>query len=192
MKKIISLIFISLTLQSCIFAVGTAAGAAAVAAVYDHRKVEQVMKDQKIANNAIDAINAIPGIRNNDNHINVTTFNQVILLTGQVSTPELKQQVEEAAKASGDSKQVYNQLTVRGPISTLTRGSDAWITAKIKTEMLTMKDLKSSSIKVVTENGAVYLMGIVNHEQAENAVDIAREVAGVQKVVRVFQYEDNT
>ncbi len=190
MKKIITFIVISLSLQSCIFAVGAAAGATIAAVVYDHRKVEQVVGDQKITNNAIDKINAIPGIRE-ENHINVTSFNQVVLLTGEVTTPQLQQQVEEAVKSSGDIEKVYNQLAVRDPISTLTRGSDSWISTKIKTQMLGMKGLKSGSIKVITENGTVYLMGLVNHEQADNAADIAREVIGVQKVVKVFQYKDN-
>ena len=79
-----------------------------------------------------------------------------------------------------------------GPVGRASSGSDvtsdAWITTKIKSQMLATEDLKSGSIKVVTENGTVYLMGIVKHEQADIAVDIARQVSGVQKVVKIFQY----
>jgi osmotically-inducible protein OsmY len=186
-KKMVVMIAITLSLQSCIFVVGAAAGAAGAAAVYDHRKLAQVTQDNNLNNRIIDNINAIPDTRDNA-HINVTTFNDVVLLTGQAVTQTLRQQIEATTRAMPGVDKVYNQIEVMGPISNLTKASDSWITAKIKTEMLAMKGLKSGSIKVVTENGSVYLMGVVNREQAENAADIARKVSGVQKVVKVFQY----
>ena len=81
-------------------------------------------------------------------------------------------------------------FTIQGPTSSLTRTSDSWITAKVKSQMLANQDLKSGSIKVVTENGDVFLMGIVSRDQADIAVDIARQVSGVQKVVKIFQYKN--
>ena len=87
-----------------------------------------------------------------------------------------------------DVTKVYNEIAVKGPTSSLSRASDSWITTKIKTQMLATKGLQSGSIKVVTENGAVYLMGMVSREQADTSVNIARQVTGVQKVVKIFQY----
>lgn len=174
-------------LQGCIFVAGAAAGAAAAAAVYDHRKLEQVAADGAISNKIVDKINAIPGI-NDNNHISVTVFNGVVLLTGETITPEVRDQVEQVAHSVPNATKVYNEIQIKGATSTLSRASDTWITTKIKTVMLATKGLKSGSIKVVTENGTVFLMGVVTQEQADATVDIARKVAGVQKVVKVFQY----
>src|SRR5262249_10897020 len=142
----------------------------------------------EIANKISDRIRKVPELRN-ESHVEVSVFNRVVLLTGETPNPAWKQQAEDIAKTVPEITRVYNQLTIQGPTSSLTRTSDSWITAKIKTEMLATEDLKSGSIKVVTENGVVYLMGIVNREQADIAVDIARQVSGVQKVVKIFQYK---
>jgi osmotically-inducible protein OsmY len=189
MKKIITIAVLALSLQGCIFVVGAAAGAAGAAGVYDHRKLANIAQDQKITNDIVDKINAMPGIKDTS-HINVYSFNQYVLLTGQTINPETRQQVEAIASTEPNVTKIYNQITVEGLSSPLTRTSDSWITAKIKTEMLATKDLKSGTIKVVTENGTVYLMGVVSHDQADGAVEIARKVAGVQKVMKIFQYKD--
>jgi len=187
MKKLIAIITLALSLQGCFFIAGAAAGAAAVAVVYDHRKLEQIMMDRKITNTAVDKINAIPELRDSA-HINITTFNKVVLITGEATTPELRQQAEDAIHSVADVGQVYDEVAVKGPTSSLTRASDSWITTKIKTQMLATKDLKSGTIKVISENGTVYLMGLVTRDQADTTVNIARQVAGVQKVVKIFQY----
>lgn len=190
MRLIILLITSTLFLQGCIFVAGAAAGAAGIAAVYDHRTIEKVVQDQKTSNEIISKLNQVPNLSNNKANISVATFNQVVLLTGEASTPELK---EEAGRIAGSTPcvvKVYNQIAVHAPSSGLSRTSDTWITTKIKSKMLATQDLKSGSIKVVTENGTVYLMGIVTHEQANMTVNIARDVSGVQRVVKVFQYKD--
>jgi osmotically-inducible protein OsmY len=189
MKKILTLLTIALSLQSCIFIAGAAAGAAGIAIVYDHRKVEKVLQDQRISNTASDKIKSIADL-DQDSNINVTCFNQVILLTGETPSSTLRQEAEDAAKSVPGVNHVYNEIMIKGPSSSLTRASDAWITAKIKTQMLATKGLQSSTIKVVTENGSVYLMGIVSRRQADITVKIAREVTGVQRVVKIFQYTD--
>lgn len=190
MRNIITIIALSLSLQSCILVVGAAAGAASMAAVYDHRKLEQVSQDQRIANYISNRIKTDPNLGQDTTHIDVTSFNRVVLLSGQTVSPSLRQQAEEIAHRTNDVTKVYNEIAVKGPSSSLTRASDSWITTKIKTEMLATKGLQSGSIKVITENGSVYLMGIVTHEQADISVDIARQVSGVQRVVKIFQYRD--
>jgi osmotically-inducible protein OsmY len=182
------LLLIAFTLQSCFFA-GAAAGAAAIAVVYDHRTLNKMLNDADIANKISARIRQYPSLRN-ESHIEVTVFNRVVLLTGETPNPAWKQQAEEIAKSVSEVTRVYNQITVQGPSSPLIRTSDSWITTKIKGQMLATEDLKSGSIKVVTDNGVVYLMGIVKREQAEVAVDIARQVSGVQKVVKIFQYRN--
>lgn len=186
-RKLFIVAGLSLTLQGCFF-VGAAAGAAGIAVVYDHRKVESVVKDTHISNAIYQKIKATPEL--NGVHVNVTCFNQVVLLTGEAPTPALKQKVDDIAHSVPDISRVYNQVDIMGPTSSLTHASDSWITTKIKTQMLATQDLKSGTIKVVSENGTVYLMGVVTREQADVAVDIARQVTGVQKVIRIFQYKN--
>lgn len=189
MRYIVTLIILCFGLQGCIFVAGAAAGAAGIAVVYDHRKLEKIALDQTITNCINDQIKLDSELSCNT-HIEVTTFNQVVLLTGEALTTELSQKAESIAHHTGDVKKVYNQITIKGPSSSLTRASDSWITTKIKTEMLATKGLQSGSIKVLTENGTVYLMGIVTHEQADIAVEISRQVSGVQRVIRIFQYRN--
>jgi osmotically-inducible protein OsmY len=188
MKRLLIIFSMAFSLQGCIFVVGAAAGAAAIAAVYDHRPVNESLDDIKIANKIADKIRAVPELRN-EAHVNVTVFNGITLLTGEAPNSALKQQAEEIAHDTQGVTKVYNAITFQGPTSSLSRTSDSWITAKIKSQMLASDALKtnSSSIKVVTENGTVYLMGIVTKDQANTAVDIAREVSGVQKVIKIFQ-----
>ena len=189
MKRVLSLIIVALLLQGCIFVVGAAIGAAAATGVYDHRQMSYTLRDMKTANQIVKRIRANPDMRDNC-HIEVTVFNGVVLLSGQTPTDEWRQQAGEIAKSADNVDKVYNQLTIEGPTSSLTRTSDSWITTKIRSLMLANQELKSSSIKVITENGTVYLMGIVTREQADMAVNIARQVAGVQKVLKIFQYKN--
>lgn len=186
MKRIITLICLSFSLQSC-FVAGAAAGAAAITMVYDHRTISNTMEDTKIANKIVANLKTNKSLWQ-DSHIEVTTFNHIVLLTGQTPTAAWRQTAGEIAKSENGVDKVYNQLTIEGPTSSLTRTSDSWITTKIRTQMLAAQDLKSSSIKVVTENGVVYLMGMVSQTQANIAVDIARKVTGVQRVIKVFSY----
>jgi len=188
MKKLLLIALLALNLQGCIFVAGAAAGAAAIAIVNDKRSVQSVLQDKNIANTATDNLKADPDFR--DAHISVTSFNRIVLMTGEVSTADLRQRAETIVQAIPNIAHIYNEIQVKGSASTLSVANDAWITAKIKTMMLANRDLRSSSIKVVTEGSTVYLMGIVSHEQSNIASDIARQVTGVEKVIRIFQYTD--
>lgn len=193
MKKLIAQIGVIISfctlLQGCIFVAGAAAGAATIAIVYDHRTIANTIQDQKIASRVTERIRYIPELRD-ESHIEVTTFNRVVLLTGETPNAAWREEAEKQANTVPYIKRIYNQISVQGPASTLSRTSDYWITTKIKTQMLTMSGLKSGSIKVITEGGVVYLMGIVSREQADMAASVARQVAGVLRVVKIFQYTD--
>jgi osmotically-inducible protein OsmY len=188
MRRLVIILSLLASLQGCIFVAGAAAGAAAIAVVYDHRKIEKILSDQAITKQISEKIIATHRLSENT-HIEITCFNQVVLITGEVLSIAQKQEIDALAKNTPDVKKAYNELTIKGSTSSLTRASDSWITTKIKTEMLANADLKSGTIKVVTENGTVYLMGVVNKDQAEISVDIARQVSGVQKVVKIFQFK---
>ncbi len=189
MKKLIIILALSLSLQGCIFIAGAAAGAAGVAIVYDHRTIEKITKDRHIAARAAEKINATPDLKEHS-HIEVTCFNQAILLTGEATTAAYRQQAQDLVNTIPGVQRIYNQIDIKRPSSSFSRAGDSWITAKIKTQMLATKGLKSGSIKVITESGTVYLMGVVTHEQADIAAHIARQVSGVQRVVKIFRYTD--
>ncbi|QIL88389.1 BON domain-containing protein [Microbulbifer harenosus] len=123
-------------------------------------------------------------------NIDVVAFNGVVLLTGQVSSNELRDLAGRTAQQVHTVRQVYNEIQVRGSTSMLARTSDAWLTTKVKSVLMADKEVDSGRIKVVTENGVVYLMGLLTRQEAENAAEVARTVGGVQKVVKAVEYID--
>ncbi len=177
---------LTLSTQGCIFVAGAAAGAAGVAVVYDHRKLSKILADHNTDRAIETQMTATLPNLSTTSHISVNTFNKVVLLTGQTVDPAIRNKVDAIAHASPGVTHVYDMLTIQQPTSTLTRTGDTWITTKIKTQMLAEKGLKSGTIKVVTENSTVYLMGMVSQAQADLAVNIARQVSGVQKVIKIF------
>lgn len=123
-------------------------------------------------------------------NIDVTSFNGVVLLTGQVPNNDLRNLAGGTAQQVHAVRQVYNEIQVRGTTSVLARTSDTWLTTKVKSVLMTDKEIDSSRIKVITENGVVYLMGLLTRHEAENAAEKARTVGGVQKVVKAVEYID--
>ncbi|QKX18853.1 BON domain-containing protein [Microbulbifer sp. YPW1] len=123
-------------------------------------------------------------------NIDVTSFNGVVLLTGQVPSNELRNLAGGTAQQVHSVRQVYNEIQVRGTTSMLARTSDTWLTTKVKSVLVTDKEIDSGRIKVITENGVVYLMGLLTRHEAENAAEKARTVGGVQKVVKAVEYID--
>lgn len=122
-------------------------------------------------------------------NVDVISHNGVVLLVGQVESNELKARATEiASQASAKIKRIHNELEIAGRTSLLARGNDAWIATKVRTLMLTDKEVPSGQVKVITENGAVYLMGMISQPEGENAANLARNVSGVTKVVKVFEY----
>ncbi|MEC8587625.1 MAG: BON domain-containing protein [Pseudomonadota bacterium] len=122
-------------------------------------------------------------------NFSVISHNGVVLLVGQVESDFLRARATEvASKASAKIKRIHNELEVAGKTGFLSRSNDAWITTKIRTLMLTDKDVPASQVKVVTENGVVYLMGLVSQPEGDSAANLARNVSGVAKVVKVFEY----
>ena len=119
--------------------------------------------------------------------IKVVSFNGILLIMGQVPNDELKELAGSTANEIQQVRKVYNELEVGEPIDLFVQGNDSWLTTKIKTA-ITTNDAIDSDIKVNTERGTVYLMGLVTPQTAQEAVAIARDTYGVQKVVKVFEY----
>ena len=119
-------------------------------------------------------------------HINTTVVNGVVLLTGEVSSNEQKFRAAQISNAYQGVDQVVNQLELLGKTSLTSRSNDTLITAKVKTEFIRDKGIDSSDIKVVTERGIVYLIGIVKPNEGEAAVNLAKQVGGVVRIVKIF------
>lgn len=124
-----------------------------------------------------------------DAHFNVISHNGVVLLVGQVQSEALKNRAGQiASQASAQVRRVHNELEVAGKTTMLSRTNDSWISTKVRTQLVSNKEVPANQIRVITENGAVYLMGMVTQAQGDRAALLARNIAGVSKVVKVFEY----
>ena len=184
--RVILLLALVALLQGCVAAVG--AGAAAGAAVInDRRTTGTYIDDELIELKVLDAIRKDKDLWN-ASHINATSFNNIVLLSGETPSEALRARITEVARNIPKVKLVHNELAIAAPSSALARSSDTWITGKVKTALLNEKGLDAAHTKVVTERGVVYLMGILTRAEADVATDIARRVDGVQRVVKLMEY----
>lgn len=122
-------------------------------------------------------------------NFDVISHNGVVLLVGQVASEDLKNRASEiASQASSKIKRIHNELEVAGKTSLLARSNDTWIATKVRTLMLTNDDVPSGQVRVIAENGAIYLMGMIDQTGGDHAARLARNVSGVTRVVKVFEY----
>lgn len=188
MKKLLALIFSLFCLSGCVPALLVAAGATAGGAiVYDKRSFSVMKSDQHATHVAQYWINSDEALKGHS-HISVTVFNQVALLVGQAQSQQLRERAYKIMQKVNGVKRIYNAITIAGSTSELQRASDTWITGKVKSVLLATPGLKSNDLKIVTENGVVYLMGSISRQQADVATKAARHVEGVTKVVKIFEY----
>lgn len=156
-------------------------------AVYNRHELQRQLNDKYITFQAYRRMADKPNQFDGTN-ISVTTLNSEVLLTGETPTIEQQNKIVDIVKNIPNVLEVHNHLELSAPSSALTRASDSWITTKVKTKLLAMNDIDATEIKVVTENGVVYLMGTIFPDQADLAVQIAKETQGVQNVVKHFSY----
>lgn len=182
--KTVIFLFFSVILSGCVAAV--VAGAAGSMVVYDRRSLSMIESDARIFYVAHTAIVSDPRFRGS--RILVSSFNQVVLLVGQTPNASLRKLAEHIVRNAPNVRRVYDEVTIDDPLPLSQRSKDTLITGQVRSNMLGQKGLESGSIHIVTENGIVYLMGIATHEQADLAVSVARQVRGVNKVVKIFQY----
>ncbi len=119
-------------------------------------------------------------------HVSVTALNGVVLLSGEVASEAQKSKIEDIANSYQGVAQVVNQLELAGKSSLTSRANDSLITAKVKTELVRNKQVDSTNIKVITERGVVHLLGIVTPVEGETAVELAKKVSGVSRIIKVF------
>jgi len=191
MKKhllhLITLLLLTLLIQGCFEAALTGGALVGGITVLDKRPGSVILDDQNISHQIQKKIVDDKSL-NQSSHIVVATFNHNVLLAGQAPNKQLKDQAYLIARSTSKVKNIFNEIAIAAPTSALKRSSDSWITTKAKTQMLATKYLHSGQIKVVTEDGTLYLMGIVNRKQGDLATQVVREIAGVQKVVKLFEY----
>ncbi len=170
--------------------VGGAATGAAVA--HDRRTTGTFIEDQSIELKAASALRNDPSI-NDQAHINITSFNLSVLLTGETPSEAMRARAETVVANVDRVRRVFNELQVAAPSSMMARSSDTVITAKVKTSLFGadgLSGMDATRIKVVTESGTVYLMGLVSRMEADAATERTRQVGGVQRVVKLFEYLD--
>ena len=174
-------------LQSCIpLLVGAGVGAGVLMAE-DRRTNATILEDQTIE---IKARNRISEKYNDQGNISVTCFNRFILLTGQAPTEEMKQDVSVLVLEVPNVRNVQNEIVVGGNSSMTSHASDALLTSQVKGRLSQNKDVGASHVKVVSENGTVFLMGLVTRAEADAAAQTASTTSGAQRVVKVFEYLD--
>lgn len=150
----------------------------------DRRTTGSQIEDERIETRGASRIREHLGERV---HINITSYNRQVLLTGEVPSEQDKQLAEQVISRIENVRSITNELAVLGPSTLTQRSSDALVTGRVKANLIDARDLNASAFKVVTERGVVYLLGRVTAREADRATDIARRTSGVQKVVRLFE-----
>jgi osmotically-inducible protein OsmY len=150
----------------------------------DRRTSGTQIEDQAIELKASSRVKEVVGDRG---HVNTTSYNRMVLITGEVPTDADKLAVEQAVARIENVRSIVNELAASGSASLTSRSNDTLLTSKVKASFVDARDMLSNAFKVVTERGTVYLMGRVTEREATRASELARSVSGVQKVVRVFE-----
>lgn len=166
-----------------------AGGATAAVAATDRRTVGALVDDNAIELKARKALNSDPEI-GDEVHVNITSLNGIVLLTGETTTAGLRDRVLGLVRDIPGIRSVVNEIRVAEPRAFAYTTHDGWITGKVKAKLLGDKNIPGRQVKVVTENSVVYLMGLVTQKEGELAAEAARTVSGIHRVVKLFEYLD--
>ena len=168
---------------------GVVLGSAATSAViaYDPRTTGSVVEDQSIEVKALRLLRNDPEIKDQA-HVSVTSYNQIVLVTGQAPTDALRRNIAAKVATIEKVRHIHNEISVSAPSSIMARTNDTVLTTKVKTKLFASNELNANHIKIVSEAGTVYMLGIVTQAEADRAADIASTTGGVQRVVKLFEY----
>ncbi len=173
-------------LQGCAAAV-VAGTASAVTAANDRRTIGSQIDDNNIEIKASIALSEVERLEKFAN-ISAVSVNGIVLLVGQVANEEMRNEAQRTIEGVSGIRKIHNQIRIGSNTGITTQTHDSWLTSKVKAQLLTAKDISSNNIKVVTENAEVFLMGLVSDSESTQAVNIARNVSGVERVIKVFEY----
>lgn len=183
---------LSLSLAACLLLTGcpavvlTGVGAGVVASE-DRRTLATQAEDQSIE---LKTLGRATEAHKNGVHLNVTSYNRMVLLTGEVPDEKVRLDIERIARSVDNVRGVTNELTIGPPTSLSVRANDSFVTSKVKARFVDAQRFSAVHVKVVTENSVVFLMGLVKRQEAKDATELARTTQGVKKVVTVFEFLD--
>lgn len=177
-----------LLLEACVPAVvgGAAVGAGAA---HDRRTLGAIIDDENVELKAAAKIGLDAELKNLV-HVNVTSMNGIVLLTGEAATTEARDKILTHVRSVNGVRRITNELNITSPSSFGSRSKDSLITSAVKSRFLVTKNLDPTRIKVVTESNVVYLMGLVTQAEGELATERAATIEGVERIVKVFEYLD--
>ena len=175
-----------LSLQGCAVVAVGAGTAAVVSSANDRRTLGTQVDDTTAETRIAYALGQNENLKTYTN-IDVEVHNGIALLTGQAPNDELKREAEKAAKAVDRVRKLHNQIRIGEPVGAGTQANDIWLASKVRTQILADSNIDSLHIKVTVQDSEVFLMGLVTNQEADTAVDIARNVSGVARVVKVFE-----
>ena len=191
MKSLIRLIAVLIAvlpfLQACIPLIIGAGVGAGVMMAEDRRSNATILEDQTIE---VKAKNRFEETYQDKLHAKVTSYNRYVLITGQAPTEEIRQDLTTIVLEVENVRNVQNEVIVAGNASFTSRSSDTFTTSSVKGRLAQNKEIGANNVKVITENGTVFLMGLVTRTEAEAASQTAATTSGVQRVVKVFEYTD--
>ena len=176
-------------LGGCVATVVTVAAVTTIDVAHDRRTIGEYIDDQTIEFTVRTFVVRNDELRKNA-HISATCMNGILLLTGEAPTAELKNKVTGFAKDVDGVRQIVDEIRVVGETGYISRTNDVWLTTKVKSVLFVKTKLDANRIKVVSEAGSVYLMGLVTRGEADKATQITQQIGGVTQVVQVFEYKD--
>ena len=186
---ILSAVLASVTLAQGCAPVIVAGGATAAVAANERRTLGSLVDDQSIEIKTRKALNDQPDF-GDDVHINITSMNGIVLLTGETTTEDKRDRALTLIREIPGIRRIVSEVRVAEPRAFMYISNDSWITGKVKAKLLGTEGLPSSQIKVVTEYSVVYLMGLVTQKEGDIAAEAARTVGGIKRVVKLFEYLD--
>jgi osmotically-inducible protein OsmY len=179
------LLLVVIALGGCVAAAVGGAAAGGYLVGEDRRAANVMAEDEGIELRASNNISEkFPSA-----HINSTSYNRLVLLTGEAPTAEAKAEIERIVRGLPNVRGTFNEIDVAPATALSSRTIDSYITSKVKARFVDARKFNPVHVKVVTENSVVYLMGIVKQQEGDAATEIARTTSGVRRVVRVFEYQ---
>ena len=188
MLRALSIVLVLLALSGCAapLLIGGAA-ATGVAVANDRRTAGTMLDDERIELNVLNLVAREQKLAEHS-HLNVTSYNGVVLLTGEVEKAELARRIEELARKVAKVRVVKNEMSIAPPSTPASRSNDTVVTTRVKSRLVADANVDGTAIKVVSEQGTVYLMGMVTLAEAASAVEVTRHTEGVRRIVKVFEY----
>ncbi|MDN4502041.1 BON domain-containing protein [Alteromonadaceae bacterium BrNp21-10] len=181
----IALCLILLSLQGCA-ALIVAGGMGVASSAHDRRTLGTQIDDKTLQSRISTSISEVAALKEHA-HININVFNGIAILVGQTPNDDLKNQAQEAATKVAHIRKLHNQIRIGAPTQPSVRTHDVWLASKVKANLIADKRIDGLHIDVVVEDSEVFLMGLVKEQEASTAVEIARNIDGVARVVKAFE-----